>query len=58
MDSQQMNVTIGKKKGYLNDQLDAIYKNIRTSWALIPNEEYERLVCECECDDQLATTEI
>ncbi len=55
MDLQQIN-TIGKNKmGFINDQLDAINKNIRANWALIPNEEYEQLISEYECDNQLVT---
>ena len=50
MDLQQMNV-LGRS--YAHDSLDTTAKSIRDSWALIPNEEYERIVFEYEGKDKL-----
>jgi hypothetical protein len=50
MDFQQMNA-LGR--GYAHDPLDTSTKSIRESWALIPNEEYERLVFDYEGTDNL-----
>jgi hypothetical protein len=47
MDFQQMNA-LGRS--YALDLLDT---SIRDSWALIPNEEYERLVFDYEGKDNL-----